>query len=79
MNYFQPNSFVNYPENNVVFTRIVEYKHFLNQKSNDTIIVTETINDNGEPYYTVPNKKNIELYENLQLTKNLKMFFLLVD
>ena len=63
INYFQPNSVVNYPENNVVFTRIVEYKHFLNQKSNDTIIVTETTNDNGEPYYPVPNKKNIELYE----------------
>jgi UDP-galactopyranose mutase len=63
MNYFQPNSVVNYPENNVIYTRIVEYKHFLNQKSNDTIIVTETTNDNGEPYYPVPNKKNMELYE----------------
>jgi UDP-galactopyranose mutase len=62
-NYYQPNSVVNYPSNDVEYTRIVEYKHFLNQKSNDTVIVTETTNDIGEPYYPVPNKKNLELYE----------------
>ena len=61
-NFFQPNSVVNYP-NTEKFTRIVEYKHFLNQKSNDTIIVTEKTKDRGEPYYPVPNKKNLELYE----------------
>ena len=63
MNYFQPNSVVNYPSINVPYTRIVEYKHFLNQQSNDTVIVTEKTNDIGEPYYPVPNKKNLELYE----------------
>ena len=63
MNYYQPNSVVNYPEKEFPFTRIIEYKHFLNQKSNDTIIVSETTNDIGEPYYPIPNKKNMELYE----------------
>lgn len=63
MNYYQPNSVVNYPEKDYPFTRIVEYKHFLNQKSKDTIIVSETTNDKGEPYYPIPNNKNIELYE----------------
>ena len=63
MNYFQTNSVVNYPSKDVPFTRIVEYKHFLNQKSEDTIIVSEITNDTGEPYYPVPNKKNQELYE----------------
>lgn len=63
MNYFQPNSVVNYPELNVPYTRIVEYKHFLNQQSNDTIIVSETSSDIGEPYYPVPNNRNLELYE----------------
>jgi UDP-galactopyranose mutase len=63
MNYFQPNSVVNYPSTDVPYTRIVEYKHFLNQVSNDTIIVTEKTNDIGEPYYPVPNKKNLDLYE----------------
>lgn len=61
-NFFQPNSVVNYP-NTEEFTRIVEYKHFLNQKSKDTLIVTEKTKDIGEPYYPVPNKKNLELYE----------------
>ena len=67
MNYYQPNSVVNYPGIEVPYTRIVEYKHFLNQKSNDTIIVSETTNNIGEPYYPVPNKKNLDLYENYKL------------
>jgi UDP-galactopyranose mutase len=67
MNYFQTNSVVNYPQNNVKFTRIVEYKHFLNQKSDHTIIVKEYTKDEGEPYYPIPNKKNMELYEKYKL------------
>jgi UDP-galactopyranose mutase len=63
MNYYQPNSVVNYPSNDVKYTRIVEYKHFLNQQSKDTIIVKEITNDEGEPYYPVPNKKNLDLYK----------------
>jgi len=61
-NYFQPNSVVNYPETNVPYTRIVEYKHFLNQKSKHTIIVTEISKDDGDPYYPVPNDRNKTLY-----------------
>ena len=65
--YYQPNSVVNYPDKDIPYTRIVEYKHFLNQKSKDTVIVSETTNDKGEPYYPVPNKKNKELYEKYKL------------
>ena len=71
-NYFQPNSVVNYPEKNVPFTRIVEYKHFLNQTSNDTIIVYETTNDKGEPFYPVPNKKNLDLYEKYKVLAKME-------
>lgn len=60
--YFQTNSVVNYPETNVDFTRIVEYKHFYNQTSDSTVIVKEFTTDEGEPYYPVPNTKNLELY-----------------
>jgi len=63
VNYYQPNSVVNYPGADVPYTRIVEYKHFLNQKSPDTVIVKEYTTDSGEPYYPVPNKKNMDLYE----------------
>ena len=47
MNYFQPNSVVNYPQNDVEYTRIVEYKHFLNQISPHTTIVKEYTTDIG--------------------------------
>jgi len=73
MNYYQPNSVVNYPsynhhdESNSSITRIVEYKHFLHQKSADTIIVKEKPTDyeegKNEPYYPVPTQRNIDLYE----------------
>ncbi len=63
MNFYQINSVVNYPENNVPFTRIVEYKHFLNQQSPHTTIVKEITKNYGEPYYPVPDKKNLSLYE----------------
>jgi UDP-galactopyranose mutase len=68
MNYYQSNSVVNYPESNVDFTRIVEYKHFLNQKSPNTTIVREYTTDIGDPYYPVLNEKNQTLYN---MYKNL--------
>lgn len=66
MNFYQSNSVINYPGLDVPYTRIVEYKHILNQKSNHTIIVKEITNDTGEPYYPVPNKKNRILYKKYQ-------------
>jgi UDP-galactopyranose mutase len=63
MNYYQSNSVINYPSIDVSFTRIVEYKHFLNQQSPHTTIIKEYSCDNGEPYYPVLNEKNIKLYE----------------
>jgi len=80
-NFFQQNSVINYPEIQFPFTRIVEYKHFLNQKSDHTIIVSETTNDKGEPYYPVLNKKNLELYDKYKFLaeieeKNKNVFFI---
>jgi UDP-galactopyranose mutase len=63
MNFYQINSVVNYPEPDVPYTRIIEYKHFLNQQSQHTTIVKEISKDSGEPYYPVPNSKNLSLYE----------------
>ncbi|GAA3754716.1 UDP-galactopyranose mutase [Flavobacterium ginsengiterrae] len=60
--YFQENSVVNYPGTEVDFTRIIEYKHFGNQKSEKTTIVKEFTIDEGEPYYPVPNPNNQEIY-----------------
>lgn len=69
--FYQPVSVVNYPELNIPYTRIVEYKHFSNQSHSgsdilSTVIVKETTTDVGEPYYPVPNKRNLELYAKYQ-------------
>ena len=61
--YFQETSVVNYPGNDVAFTRIIEYKHFGNQQSPKTSIVKEYTVDTGEPYYPVPNEKNQKVYD----------------
>jgi UDP-galactopyranose mutase len=60
--YFQENSVVNYPGTEVDYTRIIEYKHFGNQKSDKTTVVKEFTVDEGEPYYPVPNPRNNEIY-----------------
>jgi UDP-galactopyranose mutase len=73
----QPNSVVNYPftqnessqsseYSQKNYTRCVEYKHFLNQKSDWTIVSKEKTTDKGEPYYPVPTQANQELYAKYQ-------------
>jgi UDP-galactopyranose mutase len=55
---------VNYPSEDIPYTRTVEYKHFPNQKNTTgTIVVHEKTTSNGEPYYPVPNERNKNLYE----------------
>jgi UDP-galactopyranose mutase len=67
--YYQPNSVVNYSSANNPYTRCVEYKHFLHQRSPWTILSKETTTDSGEPYYPVPTLRNRELYNKyLELT-----------
>jgi len=61
--YYQPNSVVNYPDASNEYTRCVEYKHFLDQKSSWTLIVKEKTSDKGEPYYPVPTEANRKLYQ----------------
>ncbi len=60
--FFQENSVINYPGMETEFTRIIEYKHFGNQKTDKTTIVREFTVDEGEPYYPVPNTKNQDIY-----------------
>ena len=60
---FQPNSVVNHPSPTVPYTRIVEYKHFLTQVSDNTVIFKEFSKDGGEPYYPVPNPENKALFQ----------------
>ncbi|MCM1010819.1 MAG: UDP-galactopyranose mutase [Fusobacterium sp.] len=63
--YYQENSVVNYP-NNYDFTRIHEYKYYLDEKSDRTVIAKEYSQDfrlgENERYYPIVNEKNVELY-----------------
>ena len=62
--FFQPKGVVNHPNATRNYTRIVEYKHFLNQiNSPHTILFLEHSKDGGEPYYPVPNPENKGLFE----------------
>lgn len=60
--FYQSNSVVNYPSLDIPYTRIVEYKHFLNQKSPNTTIVKEFFKNTGDPFYPIPDIKNNSLY-----------------
>jgi UDP-galactopyranose mutase len=60
--FYQPRGIVNHPGLSDNFTRIVEYKHFLNQTSNYTVVFVEYSKGTGEPYYPVPNPENQDLF-----------------
>jgi len=60
--FYQPKGMVNHPGLSDNFTRIVEYKHFLNQISNYTVVFFEHSKGTGEPYYPVPNPENQALF-----------------
>jgi UDP-galactopyranose mutase len=75
--YAQPNSVVNYPSASNPYTRCVEYKHFLHQPSEWTILSKDTTTDVGEPYYPVPTERNRELYAKyVELTKGTNVHFI---
>lgn len=64
--YYQKNAVVNYPCN-YDFTRIHEYKHYLNDKSEKTVIAKEYSEyfelGKNERYYPIPNNDNAKLYK----------------
>lgn len=74
---FQGVSVVNYPDNNVVWTRICEPKHFYPDRvdiynSKNTVIIYEIPGDTGEPCYPIRNSQNDSLYNRyLSLTKKM--------
>lgn len=63
--FYQSNAVINYP-NDFEYTRIVEYKYFTGQKHPKTTISKEYPTWQGEPYYPVPTKENLELFAQYQ-------------
>ena len=68
MDIFDPRgSVINYPSLEEPYTRIIEYKHFLNQNvPGKTTIVKEYSTAEGDPYYPVPTEHNQALYKKYQ-------------
>jgi UDP-galactopyranose mutase len=59
----QPVAVVNYPSEDVPFTRISEYKHLTGQESPVTTVTYEYPSAEGDPYYPIPRPENQELFK----------------
>lgn len=59
----QPVAVVNYPDPQVPYTRITEYKHLTGQKHPSTSITYEYPSAEGDPYYPIPRAENQELFK----------------
>lgn len=59
---FQPTGTVNYPSQDVEYTRITEFGHLTGEQGNSTSIVYEYPMAEGDPYYPIPRPENQELY-----------------
>lgn len=79
--YYQSNSCINYPCN-YDFTRIHEYKYYLDDQSDKTVIAKEYSENfelgKNERYYPIPKEENTELYNKyLDLAKTKKNVYFL--
>ena len=61
--WFQPTAVVNYPSEDVPYTRITEYKHLTGQSAPRTSISYEYPRADGDPYYPIPRAENQALYK----------------
>jgi UDP-galactopyranose mutase len=59
----QPVAVVNYPDPEVPYTRISEYKHLTGQQAPVTTITYEYPSAEGDPYYPIPRPENQELFK----------------
>ena len=61
--WFQPAGTVNYPGEDVPWTRVSEYKHLTGQSHPRTSITYEHPAAEGDPYYPIPRPENAVLYK----------------
>lgn len=60
---FQPVAVVNYPDPQVPYTRVTEYKHLTGQQHARTSITYEYPSAEGDPYYPIPRPENQALFK----------------
>lgn len=63
---FQPAAVVNYPSQDVPYTRITEYKYLTGQHHARTSLTYEFPSAEGDPYYPVPRPENNALFRKYQ-------------
>lgn len=63
---FQPVGTVNYPGEDVPWTRITEYKHLTGQEAPQTSITYEYSSATGDPFYPIPRAENQAIYKRYQ-------------
>jgi UDP-galactopyranose mutase len=61
--WLQPVAVVNYPAEDVPYTRITEYKHLTGQSAPKTSITYEYPAAEGDPYYPIPRPENQALFK----------------
>ena len=68
---------VNYTDEEVPFTRIVEHKHFEFGKQKNTVVTFEYPESNGEPYYPINDETNNSVYKKYRemMDKETKYIF----
>jgi UDP-galactopyranose mutase len=62
----QPVGQVNYPSEDVRYTRITEYRHLTGQAASASTVAYEYPCAEGDPYYPVPRQENRDLYKSYQ-------------
>ena len=67
---FQDAPVVNYPDEQVPYTRITEFKYLSGQEHEKTSIVYEYPRAEGDPYYPIPRPQNAELNAKYQALVN---------
>ena len=73
---YQGNAAINYTDESIPYTRIIEHKHFEKSKTSHTIITREYsngINHDTDKYYPISTDNNLKLYQKYKnLTLNTK-------
>ncbi|MDQ3139572.1 MAG: UDP-galactopyranose mutase, partial [Pseudomonadota bacterium] len=59
----QPVAVINYPDPEVPYTRVTEYKHLTGQTHAKTSITHEYPSAEGDPYYPIPRPENQALFK----------------
>jgi UDP-galactopyranose mutase len=76
---FQGHSVVNYTDENIKHTRIIEHKHFQTNKIQDYSLISyeypQDYTDKNEPYYPINDEKNNLIYSKYQRIENNNVIF----